>query len=329
MLSRFCLIFFLLSGTQAFALEKITFATNWLAQAEHGGFYQALADGTYARYGLDVKIAPGGAQGNQRLQLAAGKIDFYMGGNMLQPFSAVENNVPTVAVAAIFQKDPQVLMVHPDVKAEKFEDLKNFTLMMAKALQVTTFRWMQASYGFDEKKLLSYNSSSVQFCRDKTIAQEGYATSEPYAIEKNCGFKPKLFLIADAGYDGYGTLIETHADTIRKNPDLVQRFVDASLVGWRNYLDGDNKAANDLIKRDNPEMTDGQIAFSIAKMKEYGIVDSGDTKKLGLGAMTEARQKRFFEQMVKAKLFSNSLDYKKAYTLQFVNKGVGAKSAGN
>jgi NitT/TauT family transport system substrate-binding protein len=329
MLFRLTLMIFFLLGAKAFAFDKITFGTNWLAQAEHGGFYQAIADGTYARYGLDVKISPGGPQANQRLLLAAGKIDFYMGGSMLEPLSAAQNNIPTIAVAAIFQKDPQVLMAHPDVHAEKFTDFKNFTLMLSKPLQTTVFRWMQAEYGFDEKKLVAYNSNSAQFCADKTRAQEGYATSEPYAIEKNCGFAPKVFLIADAGYDGYSTLIETRRETVEKNPNLVQRFVDASIIGWVNYLYGDNKAANKLIKRDNPEMSDGQIGYSIAKMKEYGIVDSGDSKKLGIGAMTDARQKHFFAQMVKVNLLPADLDYKKAYTLQFVNKGVGLKSTGN
>jgi NitT/TauT family transport system substrate-binding protein len=320
------LILFVLCGN-AFALDKVTFGTNWVAQPEHGGFYQAVADGTYARYGLEVKIIPGGPRANARLMLAAGKLDFYMGGNMLQDLSAVQNNIPTVAVAAIFQKDPQMLMVHPDQGAERFEDLKNFTLMMSKMLEASIFRWIQTQYGFKAEKLRPYDSNLAPFCADKSVAQQGYVTSEPFTVEKVCGFKPKVFLFADTGYDSYSTLIDTRREIVDKNPDLVQRFVDASIIGWYNYLYGDNRAANELIKKDNPEMTDERIANSIAKMKEYGIVDSGDAKRFGIGAMTDARHKSFFDKMVKVGFFPADLDYKKAYTLRFVNKGVGLKQA--
>jgi NitT/TauT family transport system substrate-binding protein len=148
-------------------------------------------------------------------------------------------------------------------------------------------------------------------------------TSEPYEVEKQGGFKPNVFLLADQGYSTYATLIEARRDMVEKSPDLVQRFVDASAVGWYHYLYGDNKKANEAIKKDNPEMTDDQIAFSIAKMKEYGIVDSGDTLKLGIGAMTDARVKDFFDKMVKTGIVKPDTDYKKAFTTQFVNKGVG------
>ena len=329
MLFRFSLIVFLLLGAKAFALDKITFGTNWIAEPEHGGFYQALADGTYARYGLDVTIMPGGPRTNSRLMLAAGKLDFFMGGNMLEDMSAVQNKIPTLAVAAIFQKDPQILMVHPGQGAERFEDLKNFTLMMSKTLEASIFRWIQVKYGFKAEKLRSYDSNLAPFCADKHVAQQGYVTSEPYTVEKVCGFTPKVFLFADSGYDSYSTLIDTRQDVVDNKPDLVQRFVDASIIGWYHYLYGDNSKANELIKKDNPEMNDERIANSIAKMKEYGIVDSGDAKKLGLGAMTNARQKSFFDKMVKVGFFPAGLDYKKAYTLRFVNKGVGLKSAGN
>jgi NitT/TauT family transport system substrate-binding protein len=329
MFIRLTLVIFLLLGGRALALDKITFGTNWIAEPEHGGFYQALADGTYARYGLDVTIVPGGPRTNSRLMLAAGRLDFFMGGNMLEDLSAVQNKIPTLAVAAIFQKDPQILMVHPGQGAERFEDLKNFTLMMSKTLEASIFRWIQAKYGFKAEKLRPYDSNLAPFCADKRVAQQGYVTSEPYTIEKICGFAPKVFLFADSGYDSYSTLIDTRQDIVDSKPALVQRFVDASIIGWYHYLYGDNVAANQLIKKDNPEMDDARIANSIAKMKRYGIVDSGDAKKLGIGAMTDARQKSFFDKMVKVGFFPVGLDYKKAYTLRFVNKGVGLKSAGN
>ena len=306
------------------ALDKVSFATNWLAEAEHGGFYQAVADGTYARYGLEVKIVPGGPQANNRLLLISGKVDFFMGANMIQAMDAVKEGVPTLAVASMFQKDPIIYMSHPGQGLDKIEDLKNANAyFVGKDNLVTVFQWAKQTYGFREEKVKPYSFNPAPFLADKKSVQQGYLTSEPYEVEKQGGFKPNVFLVADYGYDSYSTTIETRADTIAKKPDLVQRFVDASAIGWYNYLYGDNKAANVLIKKDNPEITDGQIAFSIAKMKEYGIVDSGDSLKAGIGAMTDARMKSFFDKMVKAGVVDAKVDYKKSYTLQFVNKGVG------
>jgi len=310
----------------ALALDKISFATNWLAEAEHGGFYQAVADGTYAKYGLDVKIVPGGPQANNRLLLVSGKVDFFMGANMIQALDAVKQGVPTLAVASMFQKDPIIYMSHPGVGLDKIEDLaKASAYFVGKDNLVTVFQWAKQTFGFKEEKVKPYTFNPAPFIADKNAVQQGYLTSEPYEVEKQGGFKPNVFLVADYGYDSYSTTIETRAEIIAKNPDLVQRFVDASAIGWHNYLYGDNKAANALIKKDNPEITDGQIAFSIAKMKEFGIVDSGDSLKSGIGAMTDARMKSFFDKMVKAGVVDPKLDYTKSYTLQFVNKGVGVK----
>ena len=308
----------------ALALDKVSFATNWLAEAEHGGFYQAVADGTYAKYGLEVKIVPGGPQANNRLLLVSGKVDFFMGANMIQAMDAVKEGVPTLAVASMFQKDPIIYMSHPGVGLDKIDDLKKASAyFVGKDNLVTVFQWAKQTYGFKEEKVKPYSFNPAPFLADKMSVQQGYLTSEPYEVEKQGGFKPNVFLVADFGYDSYSTTIETRADTIAKKPDLVQRFVDASAIGWYNYLYGDNKAANALIKKDNPEISDGQIAFSIAKMKEYGIVDSGDSLKAGIGAMTDARMKSFFDKMVKAGVVDAKVDYKKSYTLQFVNKGVG------
>jgi NitT/TauT family transport system substrate-binding protein len=310
-------------------LDKVTFATNWVAQAEHGGFYQALVDGTYKKYGLDVTILPGGPNVNHRLQLLAGKIEFYMSANSLQAFDAAAQNVPTLVVASMFQKDPQVLIAHPDQGIEKFTDLKNLTLLISKEGIASYFQWMKHDFGFSESKVKPYTFNPQPFLADKKTAMQGYVTSEPYAIETQGGFKPKVFLIADQGWDSYSTLIETRRDLVAKKPDLVQRFVDASAIGWANYLYGDNSAANARIRKDNPEMTDARIAYSIAKMKEYGIVDSGDTIKGGIGAMTDARMKSFFDKMVASGVVKGSIDYKKAYSLQFVNKGVGVNLRSN
>jgi NitT/TauT family transport system substrate-binding protein len=303
-------------------LDAVRFGTNWVAEAEHGGFYQALADGTYKKFGLDVTIVPGGPNVNNRILLPVSKIDFFMSANSLQSFDAVEYNIPTVAVAASFQKDPQVFIAHPDVS--KFEDLKTRTLFVSKEGMATYFQWLKSDYGFIESKVKPYTSNPQPFLADKNSAMQGYVTSEPFVIEQQAHFKPRVFLLADYGFNAYSTLIETRRELVEKKPDLVQRFVDASAIGWYHYIYGDSRPGNELIKKQNPEMTDAMLANSIAKMKEYGIVDSRESVKLGIGAMTDAQWKSFFDKMVRAGVVKPSLDYKRAYTLQFVNKGVGA-----
>jgi NitT/TauT family transport system substrate-binding protein len=294
-----------------------------VAEGEHGGFYQALADGTYRKHGLDVTIVPGGPNVNNRILLTVGKIDFFLSANTLQGFDAVTENVPTIEVAALFQKDPQVLIAHPDQGIDKFQDLKNLTLFISKEGMASYYQWLKADYGFADSKVKPYTFNPQPFLADAKSAMQGYVTSEPFAIEKAAHFKPEVFLLADQGFSAYSTLIETRRDLVDKNPGLVQRFVDASIVGWYNYLYGNNAPGNAMIKQQNPEMTDDLLAYSVATMKQYGIVDSGDALALGVGAMTDARMKNFFDEMVRAGVAKPDLDYRKAYTLQFVDKKVG------
>src|SRR5579871_2294310 len=311
------------SPAQAQKLDKVSFGTNWVAEAEHGGFFQAVADGTYRKYGLDVTIVPGGPNENNRMLLIAGRLDFFMAANTLMSFDAVTNNVPVVTVAAIFQKDPQVLLTHPESKITTLEELKPLTLFVSKEGASSYFQWLKSEYGFSEEKVKPYNFNPQPFLADKHSAMQGYVTSEPYAVEKAAGIKPGIILLADYGFNSYSTLIETRRDVIDKKPDLVQRFVNASMIGWYNYLYGDNAAANAMIKKLNPEMTDELLAYSIKTMKDYGIVDSGDSLKNGLGTMTDERVASFFEKMVRAGVVRSDIDYRKSYTLRFVNKGVG------
>ena len=308
---------------QAARLDKVSFGTNWVAEAEHGGFFQAVADGTYRKYGLDVTIVPGGPNDNNRMLLVAGKIDFFMAANTLMSFDAVTNNVPVVSVAAIFQKDPQVFLTHPESRVTKIEDLKPLTLFVSKEGMTGYFQWLKSEYGFNEKNVRPYTFNPQPFIATAQSAMQGYLTSEPFAVEKVAGFKPNVLLLADYGFNTYSTLIETRADVIIKKPDLVQRFVDASIVGWYNYLYGDNSAANAMIKKLNPEMTDELLAYSIAEMKEHGIVDSGDALKNGIGAMTDERWRSFYESMAEIDVLPKGLDVRSAYTLEFVNKGIG------
>ena len=310
------------AGAQT-ALDKVSFGTNWVAEAEHGGFFQALADGTYKKYGLDVTIVPGGPNDNNRMLLIAGKLDFFMAANSLMSFDAAANDVPVVTVAAIFQKDPQVFLTHPESKVAKLEELKPLTLFVSKEGISSYFQWLKSEYGFSEEKVKPYTFNSQPFLANRLSAMQGYVTSEPFAIEKAAKFKPGIILLADYGFNTYSTLIETRREFIDKKPDLVQRFVDASIVGWYNYLYGDNAPANAMIKKLNPEMTDDLLAYSVAKMKEYGIVDSGDALRDGIGAMSDARVASFFDKMVRAGVVRRDIDFRKSYTLRFANKGVG------
>jgi NitT/TauT family transport system substrate-binding protein len=303
--------------------DKVTLGTNWVAEAEHGGFYQALGDGTYRKYGIDLNIIQGGPNTNNRLLLPVGKIDFFLSANTLQGFDAVAENVPTVEVAALFQKDPQVLIAHPDSGVQKFTDLKNLTLFVSKEGMATYFQWLKADYGFNDSRIKPYTFNPQPFLADKKSAMQGYVTSEPFAIEKAAHFKPKVFLLADQGFSAYSTLLETRRDLVDKNPGLVQRFVDATIIGWYHYIYSRNALGNELIKNQNPEMTDDLLTYSVATMKQNGIVDSGDSLGLGIGAMTDARMKNFFDEMVRAGVVKPDLDYRRAYTLQFVNKKVG------
>src|SRR5689334_15855489 len=306
-------------------LDKVSFGTNWVAEAEHGGFFQAVADGTYKRYGLDVTIVPGGPNENNRMLLISGKIEFFMAANTLMSFDAVANNVPVVSIAAMFQKDPQVFLTHPESKVTKLEDLKPLTLFVSKEGITSYYQWLKSEYGFSEKNVRPYTFNPQPFIATPQSAMQGYVTSEPYAVEKTAGFKPGVILLADNGFNTYSTLIETRLDVIDKKPDVVQRFVDASAIGWYTYIYGDNSAGNAMIKKLNPEMTDDVLAYSVAKMKEYGIVDSGESLNNGIGAMSDERYTSFFNKMVKAGVVKPDLDFRKSYTLRFVNKGVGVE----
>jgi len=312
-----------LMPARAQTLDKVSFGTNWVAEAEHGGFFQAVADGTYKKYGLEVTIVPGGPNTNNRMLLTAGKLDFFMSANTLQAFDAVTNKVPLITVAAMFQKDPLVLLTHPEVKIGKLDDFKPLTLLVSKEGLTTYFQWLKSEYGFSESRVKPYTFNPQPFIVNKQSAMQGYVTSEPYAVQKAAGFKPNVTLMADYGWNAYSTLIETRTEIVDKKPDLVQRFVDASIIGWYNYLYGDNKPANEMIKKMNPDMTDELIAYSVAKMKEYGIVDSGDATRDGIGAMTDARVASFFDKMVRAGVVKGDIDYRQAYTLRFTNKAVG------
>ncbi|MEO0457510.1 MAG: ABC transporter substrate-binding protein [Cyanobacteria bacterium P01_A01_bin.114] len=300
-------------------LTQVTYGTNWYAQAEHGGFYQAVATGIYADHGLDVTIQMGGPQVNGTQLLMGGAVDFFMG-YTADAINAVVEDIPKITVAAMFQKDPQVIVAHPDQGITDLADLKGQPIFISKAANVTYWPFLAAKYDFSEDMKRNYNFNPGPFLQDKASAQQGYLSSEPLSIQKEGGFEPVVFLLADYGYDPYSTTIETRKELVEQDPDLVQRFVDASIKGWYSYLENP-EPGNELIKEANPEMTDEQIAYGIEKMQEYGIVVSGAAETDGIGAMTDERWQSFFDSMAEAGVYDASVDFKQAYTLEFVNKG--------
>ena len=307
----------LTAAKPAVAQQKFSFTTNWYAQAEHGGFYQALASGAYKKAGLDVTLKMGGPQVNIMQLLAASQTDCVMGYDM-QTFAGWQQGIHSMTVAAAFQKDPQVLIGHPG-KFEKLEDLKGKTILVSAAANTTYWPWLKAKYKLEDSQRRPYTFNIQPFVADTNVVQQGYLSSEPYSIEKEARFKPRVFLMSDHGWPPYSTTIVCMEKTIKEKPKAVAAFVKASMEGWKAYLVGDAAAANVLIKRDNPAMTDDRIAVGIRLMKESGMVLGGDAATLGVGTITDARMKRTFDMMVSLKLLDPAkVDIKRTYTTEFI-----------
>jgi NitT/TauT family transport system substrate-binding protein len=300
-------------ATSAHADDKVTFLTSWFAQAEHGGFYQAVAKGIYKKYGLDVTVKMGGPQVNGMQLLAAGQADFIMGYDF-QVLNSIEKGLPVVTVGTSFQKDLQGIMTHDDVKS--LADLKGKTILAATTAHTTWVPWVKAKYGFADSQFRAYTFNLQPFFTDATLSQQAYPSSEPFQAMKN-NVKVNFFLFADEGYPPYGTTIVSTQKLVAEKPDLVARFVKASIEGWKSYL-ADPAAANEMIKKDNPKMDDEQIAYGVKRMKELHVFDGGDAAKLGAGIMTDARWEQTYKFMVGAGLLKADTDWKKAYTTQFV-----------
>lgn len=302
-------------------LDRFVYQTNWRAQAEHGGFYHALATGIYRRYGIDAEIRMGGPQQDPNALLVAGRVDAIMS-NSFSGFRYVEENVPFVVVASVMQKDPQVLISHPNMGNDTLPQLRGKPILIGAGGRSSYWPWLRAKFNFTDDQIRPYTFNMAPFLADRTLSQQGFLTSEPFDIRK-AGVNPVIHLLAEYGFENYQTTINTSVRMVRERADLLQRFVNASIEGWYGYLNGDPAAANALIKRDNPDMPDDKIAHSIAELNKYGIVDSGDSKQLGIGAMTDARWKSFYDAMAGAGVVRAGLDISRAYTLQFINKRVG------
>jgi NitT/TauT family transport system substrate-binding protein len=314
-----------LPGRRASAqvLDRVSYQTNWRAQAEHGGFYQAVAAGIYKKHGLDCDLRMGGPQINNSQLMMGGRVDLIMSGG-LEALNYAKEDLPFQCVAAIFQKDPQVLIAHKSSGVDSFEKLKGKTILVGAGGRVTYWPFLKAKFGLTDDQMKPYTFNLAPFLADKNLVQQGFISSEPYAM-RQAGADPEPMLIADAGFENYNTTIATSKKFSSEKKDLVQRFVNASLEGWTQYLKGGPaiEAANALIKKDNPDMTDDKIAYAIKVMNENGIVMSGDALTLGVGAMTDARWSRFYKSMADVGVLPAGIDPKKGYSLEFVNKGIG------
>jgi len=312
-----------LVATRADAADKVTFGLDWVAEPEYGGYYQALATGIYKKYGLDVSIVEGGPQVNNAELLVAGKLTFDITSNSFLALNFVQQDIPFVAVMAGFQKDPDILMAHAGVGDDNFAELKGKPIEVSDDTRASWWLYLKAKYGFTDSQLRPYGFSLAPFFTDPTMVQEAYVTSEPFLVHQQTGKWPVVMMISDAGFDGYASLVATSDKLVKDDPDLVQRFVDASIAGWYSFLYGDPSPAFAAILKANPDMTPGLLKFGYSQLKARGILDSGDAKTLGIGAMTNARWRTFFEQMAATGLYDKSMDYQAGYTLQFVDKGFG------
>ena len=299
----------------ASGLTPLKFATDWHAQAEQGGFYEAVATGEYRKRGLDVTIVQGGPSVNVPQLLASHAVDLGMGSNSFIVLNLAQEKAPVKAVAAFMQKDPQVLMAHPDQGIRSIADMKGHPILLSDASVTAFWVWLKAKYHFTDSQVRKYTFNSAPFLADKTAIQQGYATSEPYTLEKEAHLKPAVFLLADEGYPGYAAMALAGENLIKSNPKAVQAFVDGSAAGWKSYLYGDPKPGDALILKDNPEMTQDVLDQAREKMRSYGIVGAKDSS---VGAMTDARWKAFFDVASAQGVYPKTMDYKAAYTLQFV-----------
>ena len=239
-----------------------------------------------------------------------------MGSNSFIALNMVKTGVPIRAVMAIFQKDPQVLMSHPRRDINSLADMRGKPVLISAATMTAFWPWLRAKFGFHDTQIRKYTYNLAPIIVDPNAIQEGYLTSEPFTVQQQAHFAPKIFLLSDYGYPGYANMVLVPQKWIDTNRKAVQGFVDATRDGWLHYLDNPAKA-NALIKRQNPDMTDAILRQALDKMKEHEMLLSGDGRAFGLGSMTQVQWKLFYDTMASEGLYPKGLDYTKAYDLSF------------
>jgi NitT/TauT family transport system substrate-binding protein len=314
-----------LAAPAAQAADHVTFGLDWVAEPEYGGYYQALATGIYKKYGLDVTIAQGGPEVNNAELLVAGRLTFDITSNAFLALNFAQEHIPFVAIAAGFQKDPDALIAHPGIGDDNFAELKGKPIAVSQDTRASWWEYLKAKYGYSDDQLRPYDFSLTPYFTNPQEIQEAYVTDEPYLVQQKTGKWPVVMMLSDSGFDGYASLVATSDRLIKSNPGLVRRFLEASAEGWYSYLYGNPAPAFAAIQQANPDMSTGLLHYGYDQLKQRGVVDSGDTKTLGIYAMTDAHWAAFFHQMVAAGLYDPAMDYKAGYTLQFVDQGYGLK----
>jgi NitT/TauT family transport system substrate-binding protein len=309
-----------LRPARAQTLDKVSYQTNWRAQAEHGGFYQAQATGLYKEAGLDVEIRQGGPQLDVNATLLAGRADV-VESDAFRTFNFARDSVPALTIAAMFQKDLRALLSHPGVGNDSLAALKGKPILIGAAGRTSFWLWLKAKYGYTDDQIRPYTFNFAPFLADKNISMQAFITSEPYAI-RQAGVDPVIHLLADNGFVNYSDILVVLPKTAVERKDVVQRFVDASMKGWKSYLTGDPAPANALIKAANPDMTDDKIAYAIKVMRDSGVIGGGDAASLGIGAINAERWTGFYKDMVDCGALPGGWDVAKLMTTDFVNKKV-------
>jgi NitT/TauT family transport system substrate-binding protein len=301
-------------------LTRITFGTDWRAQAEHGGWYLAAEEGLCRRYGLELTVRQGGPQINVVQQVAAGVVDYQLGSESFMPLNMAREGVPVLAVAALAQKTPRVLLSHRGVGLDTLEQMRGRPIMISPSAREGFWLFLRARYGFTDDQIRPYTFNMAPFLADRNAIMQGFISSEPFKVRSEGNIEPNVILLSDHGFDSYSNLILTRGDRVARNRDQVQGFVNCSIEGWYRYLYHDRARADAAILRDNPEMTQETINNAVQVMRERGIADSGDSLELGLGAMTEARWRSFYELMASVNHYPRDMNWRAAFTLDFVNR---------
>ena len=301
-------------------LIQITFATDWKAQAEQGGFYQALAAGLYEKNGLKVKIIQGSANVNVPRLIASNSVEFGIGSNSFIPLNMVANKIPGKAVMAIFQKDPQIIMTHPDSDIRNLKDMRDLPIMISDASIGAFWLWLKSKYDFNDNQIRKKTFSLAPFLSNKSSIQQGYLTSEPFLVEREAGVTPRGFLLADYGYPSYGAMVLASSNVLKNNPEIVKAFVDASIEGWRQYIYDDPSLGNELIMLENNEMKEDILLQAIKKIRNYELVSNEISKGLDIGLMTDIKWESFFKTMSINGVYEKDLEWRESFTLDFINK---------
>ncbi|HEX2099603.1 MAG TPA: ABC transporter substrate-binding protein [Candidatus Synoicihabitans sp.] len=279
----------------------IRLQTDWYPQAEHGGFYQALAKGFYAEAGLDVTILPGGPgpRTPQKVIGGAADIAMYRSDDIIVHAAT---GLPFVFLAAFMQHDPQAILVHDSSPVRTFADLDGKSVMAIPGSN--WIQYLQQRYDISFR-LVPLNWGIAQFLADKTFIQQCFITNEPYYVRQQ-GAQPRTLLIAGSGYDPYRGLFTTQRFW-RENREAVRAFVAASLRGWEDFMTGDPTPAKKLIAARNEQMTDEFMDYSIAAMRDHELVHGDPARGERLGLITRERLEAQVRLLVELKILTEPI----------------------